>query len=200
MDANRWWDERYSNKEYIYGKEPNDFLREFVHRIPRGRVLCLAEGEGRNAVFLAERGYGVTAVDQSSVGLAKARALAEVRGVRLNTVVSDLGQLAIEPGAWQGIVSIWAHMPSKARAALHGRCAAGLAPGGVFLLEAYNPKQLGRGTGGPPDVDFLMDLSAVKNELSGLGFEIARELERDVNEGPFHNGVGAVVQVLAIKS
>ena len=194
-----FWDERYSKKEPTYGWEPNDFLREGISRIPPGKVLCLAEGEGRNAVFLAKQGYDVTAVDQSAVGLAKARGFAAERGVAIKTVQSDLSRFEIQPGAWQGIISIWAHVPSLVRGDLHKRCVAGLAPGGLFLLEAYSPKQLGRGTGGPSDLDLLMDLSVVRRELAGLQFEIACERERDVQEGPFHNGVGSVIQILAKK-
>lgn len=194
-----FWDERYSKKEPTYGWEPNDFLREGISRIPPGKVLCLAEGEGRNAVFLATQGYDVTAVDQSAVGLAKAQGFAAERGVAIKTVQSDLSRFEIQPGAWQGIISIWAHVPSLVRGDLHKRCVAGLAPGGLFLLEAYSPKQLGRGTGGPSDLDLLMDLSVVRRELAGLQFEIACERERDVQEGPFHNGVGSVIQILAKK-
>lgn len=194
-----FWDERYSKKEPTYGWEPNDFLREGISRIPPGKVLCLAEGEGRNAVFLAKQGYDVTAVDQSAVGLAKAQGFAAERGVAIKTVQSDLSRFEIQPGAWQGIISIWAHVPSLVRGDLHKRCVAGLAPGGLFLLEAYSPKQLGRGTGGPSDLDLLMDLSVVRRELAGLQFEIACERERDVQEGPFHNGVGSVIQILAKK-
>ena len=194
-----FWDERYSKKEPTYGWEPNDFLREGISRIPPGKVLCLAEGEGRNAVFLAKQGYDVTAVDQSAVGLAKAQGFAAERGVTIKTVQSDLARFEIQPGAWQGIISIWAHVPSLVRGDLHKRCVAGLAPGGLFLLEAYSPKQLGRGTGGPSDLDLLMDLSVVRRELAGLQFEIACERERDVQEGPFHNGVGSVIQILAKK-
>ncbi len=194
-----FWDERYSKKEPTYGWEPNDFLREGISRIPPGKVLCLAEGEGRNAVFLATQGYDVTAVDQSAVGLAKAQGFAAERGVAIKTGQSDLARFEIQPGAWQGIISIWAHVPSLVRGDLHKRCAAGLASGGLFLLEAYSPKQMGRGTGGPSDLDLLMDLAVVRRELAGLQFEIACERERDVQEGPFHNGVGSVIQILAKK-
>src|SRR4051794_7348230 len=98
------WNERYGAEEYVFGTEPNDFLRENAARIPAGPVLCLAEGEGRNAAFVAGLGHDTTAVDQSEVGLAKARALAEAKRVEVKTVVADLGQFRIEPGAWSGII------------------------------------------------------------------------------------------------
>ncbi|MCB0943304.1 MAG: class I SAM-dependent methyltransferase, partial [Mycobacterium sp.] len=142
------WDARYQGDDFVYGTAPNDFLRDQITRLPVGKVLCLAEGEGRNAVFLAERGFTVTAVDMSPVGLEKARRLAEQRGVALDTVVADLADFRLEPGAWDGIVSIFAHMPPAARRHLHHEVVAGLRPGGVFVLEAYRPEQLDYGTGG----------------------------------------------------
>lgn len=193
------WDERFSEPGYAYGTEPNGFLASVADRIPRGRVLCLAEGEGRNAVFLAGLGYEVTAVDTSTVGLTKAEALALDRGVSIETVNADLTDYPIEDGAWQGIVSIYCHLPPVVRAALHERCLRGLSPGGVFVLEGFTPRQLELGTGGPKSRELLMELEVIRQELPGLRFEVAREIEREVVEGEFHKGTAAVVQILAVK-
>lgn len=193
------WDERFSEPGFAYGTEPNDFLVSVVDHIPMGKVLCLAEGEGRNAVFLAERGYEVTAVDASAVGLAKAKALAEERGTTVETVLADLADYAIEPTAWQGIVSVFCHLPPVTRAALHERCLRGLAPGGVFVLEGFTPRQLVLGTGGPKSRELLMELEVVRQELPGLRLEIAREIERELAEGRYHKGRAAVIQILATK-
>lgn len=190
------WDARYSEPGYAYGTAPNDFLREMAGRIPPGPVLCLAEGEGRNAVFLAEQGHAVTAVDASSVGLAKAATLARARAVGLETVHADLADFAIKEGAWAGIVTVFAHLPPALRTRLHAAVVKGLRPGGVYLLEAYTPRQLDFGTGGPPDVSLLMTADGLRQELAGLELEICREVERDVVEGRFHSGRAAVVQVL----
>lgn len=191
------WDERYAQPGFAFGSAPNDFLVSVAARIPRGRVLCLAEGEGRNAVYLAGLGHEVLAVDQSRVGLAKARALAETRGVRIATEVADLGEYRIPPGAFDGVVSIFAHLPPGPRLRLHAQVVAGLRPGGVVAVEAYRPEQLGRGTGGPPTPDRFPTLAALRRELAGLRIEIAREIERDVLEGRYHTGRAAVVQLLA---
>ena len=192
------WDERYGASGFFYGTEPNDFLRERCAAIPAGGdVLCLAEGEGRNAVFLAGQGYRVVAVDQSAVGLGKATQLAADRGVRIETVVANLDGYAIEPGRWDGIVSIWCHLPTALRAAVHRQVVAGLKAGGVFLLEAYTPAQLQHGTGGPKDIDLLPTLAALRQELAGLDLLHAVECERLIHEGQGHAGLSAVVQVLA---
>lgn len=194
-----FWDERYSEPGYAYGTEPNDFLAEVAAALPPGPVLCLGEGEGRNAVHLAARGHAVTAVDASRVGLGKARALARERGVEIETVVADLADYAIRPAAWSGIVSIWVHLPPELRARVHRACVEGLVPGGAMVIEAYTPRQLAHGTGGPRDAILLLTLEALRRELEGLDFEITRELDREVHEGAFHRGLSSVVQVLARK-
>jgi hypothetical protein len=193
------WDERYASSEYVYGTTPNDFLVEQAGRIPQGPVLCLAEGEGRNAVWLAERGHVVTAIDRSAVGLAKARRLATAHGVRIETRHGDLAALEIEPGRWSAIVSIFAHVPPDVRRVVHRRVVDGLCPGGVLILEAYTPQQLRFRTGGPAVAKMAMQLGDLKDELAGLDFLIARECERDVIEGRYHTGRAHVVQLVGRK-
>lgn len=194
-----FWDDRFAEPGYAYGSEPNDFVRACAGAIPPGRVICLGEGQGRNAVFLATRGFDVTAMDQSRVGLERARALAHERGVTIATVAADLAEFELAPGAWQGIVSVFIHLPSALRRPVHERVVAGLAPGGVFVFEAYVPAQLELKSGGPEDLDRLPPLAALVAELDGLQFEIAREVERDVTEGRYHTGRAATAQILARK-
>ena len=193
------WDERYSSDEYVYGTKPNEFLASVANQIPTGKVLCLAEGEGRNAVYLAELGYEVTAVDASRVGLEKAQRLAEKRGAEIKTIIADLADFEIEENSWDGIVSIFCHVPPTIRKPLHRKVVAGLKTGGALVLEAYRPKQLEYGTGGPPVPELTMTLDGLTEELEGLELKHAAELDRDVTEGLYHTGIGAVVQVLAVK-
>jgi SAM-dependent methyltransferase len=196
MDA-KFWDERYAQSGFIYGTEPNEFLASVADRIPPGPVLTLAEGEGRNSLFLAGLCYEVTAVDQSEVGLAKARRLAEERGLKIATQQADLAEYVIGPGAWTGIASIFCHLPKSIRVPLHAAVVRGLRPGGVFILEAYTPQQVGRGTGGPQSIELLASLDDLKRELAGLEFLHAQELEREVREGQYHTGLASVVQIVA---
>jgi len=193
------WDQRYNTADYVYGTRPNKFLADVAGGIPRGRVLCIAEGEGRNAVYLAELGHEVVAVDASSVGLEKAEKLARERGVAIETVVADLADYEIEKNSFDAVVSIFAHVPPVIRAPLHRRIVAGLKPGGVLVLEAYTPDQIACGTGGPPVAELTMTLRALQDELRGLEFRHAVELRREVIEGSLHTGTGAVVQVVAVK-
>ena len=196
MDAD-FWNNRYGTPQFVYGETPNAFVAEMAKQIPTGPVLCLAEGEGRNAVHLAMLGHRVTAVDQSATGLAKARKLAAARGVDIETVLADLGNFIIEPGAWAGIVATFAHLPPAIRRQVHAQAAIGLRPGGVFVLEAYTPAQLAFDTGGPKTPELLMTLASLRDELAGLEMMIGRENEREVIEGDGHTGRGAVVQILA---
>ena len=196
MDA-AFWNNRFAAPHFIYGETPNAFVAEMAAQIPAGPVLCLAEGEGRNAVHLATLGHRVTAVDQSEAGLAKARRLAAARGVEIETVQADLGNFTIEPGVWSGIVATFAHLPPAIRHQVHAQAVRGLRPGGVFVLEAYTPAQLAFDTGGPKSPELLMTLAGLRDELAGLELLIGREIEREVIEGKGHTGRGAVVQVFA---
>lgn len=193
------WDERYKVDEHVYGTAPNEFLASHAHVIPRGRVLCLAEGEGRNAVFLAQQGYTVTAVDSSSVGLEKARRLSAAQGVELEFIHADLAEFDLGRDNWDGIISIFCHLPPELRRRVHREVPLALKFNGVFLLEAYTPRQSTFATGGPPNVDLMVSADALRDELARLSIEHLGETEREVLEGRGHVGRGAVVQMVATK-
>ncbi len=190
------WNERFAGDAYYYGTEPNDFLAAQASRWQPGhRVLCLAEGEGRNAVWLAQRGLDVTAVDLSDVGLDKTRQLAAARGVAVNTVHADLDHFDMGREAWDGIVAIFAHMPSGLRGRVWPRIAPALRPGGWFVSESYAPGQELRVTGGPRDVDMLPSADTMTAAFSDvLVTEHLWSGERDVREGQGHRGLALVTQ------
>lgn len=195
------WDEKYSQQDFFYGKEPNTFLVDNKERFFKGaRVLCLGEGEGRNAVFLASLGAEVTAVDGSSRGLDKVKMLAHEKNVTVKTIHADLNDYTIEPLSWDFIVSIWCHLPGELRQKVFASSEAGLVSGGFFVLEAYTPHQLQFNSGGPKDIDLLMSKEKILRELSKLEIIKLEELERDVHEGIGHKGMSAVVQVIARKA
>ena len=194
------WDQRYQENKPVYGEAANDFLVEQVGLLRPGTCLCLAEGQGRNAAWVAEQGFAVTAMDQSSVGMAKAAGLAAARGVALETAVGDLADFDLGSGKWDNIVSIFGHLPGPLRRDVHRRVVEALRPGGIFLLEAFTPDQLAtEGTGGPADPDMLLTIAKLKAELPELEVVFAREIVRPVNEGDYHKGDCAVVQFIARK-
>ncbi|HZW06647.1 MAG TPA: class I SAM-dependent methyltransferase, partial [Phycisphaerales bacterium] len=190
--------ERYTSDDLAYGAAPNDFLAAAADRLPRaGTALDIGAGEGRNALFLASRGLDVLAVDQSEVGMQKARRLAQQRGLKLATQAVDLRDFDAAPGSFDVVSSIFVHLPSPLRTLVHRRIAAWLKPGGLFLLEAYAPDQIERGTGGPKDPDMLASVATLVDELTGLEIDHSASLVRSVVEGRFHAGEASVVQLLA---
>ena len=197
------WNERYNEAEYVFGTEPNDFLRQVFENIPAGgKVLCLAEGEGRNAVFLAEQGYKVTAMDLSEVGLNKALKLASDKGVDIKIEVADLADYQFGEAQWDGIVSIWAHLPESVRQYVHAQITPALKPAGVFILEAYTEQQLTmEAVGGPPATqkERFESLAILRTELADLEEVISTEKLRMISEGKRHQCLSAVVQYLGQK-
>ncbi len=194
------WDLRYAEPGWAFGTEPNDFLRAQAARLaPASRVLCVAEGEGRNAVFLAGLGHQVHAVDAARIGLEKAEALARERGVTITTEVADLTDYRITPESYDAIVSIFAHLPAEARLRLHPRLVTALSPGGLLILEGYTPAQLRAGTGGPEAPSKFFTRGMLSRELTGLEWLLAQETEREVIEGRYHTGRAFVVQMVGVK-
>jgi len=162
--------------------------------------VSLAEGEGRNAVFLASLGLDVLGVDGSEVGLAKARKLAKLKGVSIRTEVADLATYAPPANSYGSVVSISAHLPSDVRRRLYPLVMQSLKPGGIILLEAYSKSQLARNTGGPKDPDMLLTADDIVNEFPNCEVVLCQEIEREVVEGEFHTGLAAVVQFIARKN
>ncbi len=173
------WYQQYAGDEYIYGTKPNSFLAEHVDLLV-GPVLSLAEGEGRNAVFLASQGLKVHGVDGSEVGLAKAQALALSQDVEIQTEIADLGMFEPTANCYGSVVSIFAHLPSTVRNRLYPFVERCLKPGGVIILEAYTEDQLARDTGGPKDPNMLMTHSKIKHEFPNIEPILLRTLERKV--------------------
>jgi 2-polyprenyl-3-methyl-5-hydroxy-6-metoxy-1,4-benzoquinol methylase len=191
------WNARYGDNDYFYGTEPNDFLRQNAESLPDGPMLCIADGEGRNSVFLASLGKDVHSVDISPVGVEKTRRLAADRGVVVNAQIGDLTDFNFGHNKWAAIISIFSHLPSALRRDVHRRVVESLQPGGVVLLEAYTPNQIGRGTGGPQVADMLMSEETLRDEFAGLEITLLQETVRDVVEGNGHTGTAAVVQLIA---
>ncbi len=192
------WNERYRSDEFAYGTEPNSFLAEHA-KLLNGPVLSLAEGEGRNAVFLASLGLDVLGVDGSEVGLAKAQKLADSKGVAIRIEVADLALYEPPANHYGSVVSISAHLPSVIRQRLYPLVEQSLKPGGIILLEAYSMSQLPRNTGGPKDPDMLMTAANIVKEFPNCEVLLCQEIERDVVEGQFHTGLASVVQFIGKK-
>ena len=194
-----YWDQRFTGEEFVYGKQPNDFLKQHAAGLAAGQALCLAEGEGRNAVFLAELGHQVCAQDISPMGLRKAKALAQQKGVNITTQCCDLAALDLKPNNLDLIAAIWMHVEPELRARVFEQAMEALRPGGHLLIEAYRPKQLEFSSGGPTRRELLVEAAQLQRELATLEPLILQEVERTITEGSAHQGRSAVVQFFGRK-
>ena len=195
---NEFWNTHYGTSEYAYGTEPNDFLKEQTFPI-NGKILCLAEGEGRNSVFLAKQGYEVTGVDFSQAGIEKINRLAQENGVEVTTICADLADFDCGENNWDGIVLIFAHLPEVVREKVHHQLYKALKPGGKLVVEAYRKEQLEHQTGGPKTLDLLYSKELLETDLNAFHQLSIEEKTRGVNEGKYHFGTAAVVQVVGLK-
>lgn len=194
------WDAAYQEEAYIFGTAPNDFLAAAYGYFPKGDLLSLGEGEGRNAVFLATHGHRVMAIDAAASGFLKGQRLAEENQVSVNWQHADLRDYFLGKERWDGILSIFCHLPPELRKKVHAGVVQALRPNGVFLLEAYAPEQLRYGTGGPKSIEMLPTLSELLHDFSGLNVLHAQTLERDVTEGIRHTGLAMVNQLVLRKN
>lgn len=174
------WNERYGTDELMWRAEPNRFLVEEVDAMTPGRALDLACGEGRNAVWLASEGWEVTGVDFSSAGLAKARAMAQERGVKVQWVEADAVTWTPPQGAFELVAVMYLHLPADERRTALGHAAEALAPKGVLLVVGHDTTNLAEGFGGPQDSTVLFTAEDVAGDLDGLRMERAERVERPV--------------------
>jgi len=195
------WERRFRTPDYLFGTEPNSFLKSQAHRLKVGQTaLAIADGEGRNGVWLAERGLHVHAVDISPAALAKARALAERRGVVLCTEQADLEHWPWPREAYDIILAIFIQFAGPT---LRGRIFAGikqaLKPGGLLLMQGYRPEQLSYRTGGPPHIDYLYTRPMLEAAFADLTELKIHEHDSVVNEGTAHVGMSALVDLVGVK-
>lgn len=195
------WDERYNVPEFIFGTEPNVFLTQQAYRLTPGqRVLAVADGEGRNGVWLAQQGLSVLSVEGSAVAQAKAKKLAQERGVSLDFECADLLQWQWGEARFDAVVAIFIQFAAPAgRKILFEGMKAALKPGGLLLLQGYTPRQLEFKTGGPSSAENMYTEAMLRELLAG--WEILQLCEHDehISEGAHHHGMSALIDVVARK-
>jgi cyclopropane fatty-acyl-phospholipid synthase-like methyltransferase len=195
--SNEFWDTRYGEPGYAYGTEPNAFLVSKAHLLKSGMTaLAVADGEGRNGVWLASQGLDVLSVDSSDVGLRKARELAASRGVAIRTVQADLGRWPWPHAAFDVVVSIFAHFAPELRARLHQAMLVALKPGGLLILEAFTPEQLNYASGGPRAPEMLYTAGMLRADFAGGEVLELTETHAELAEGRYHSGLAAVVRLV----
>jgi len=200
-DARAFWDQRFSDPDYIFGRTPNLFLVSQAQRFrPGQRVLDVATGEGRNAVWLAEQGCDVMGIDISPLGIDKAKRLAAERGVSAQFQVADLREWYWQPAAFDAIVSIFIQFAApEDRTRLFEGFESTLKPGGILVLQGYTPKQIEYKTGGPPQVEHMYTSELLKQAFARLEILHLREHEQVLSEGTKHVGRSALIDLVARK-
>lgn len=198
-DAAATWNSRYAGDSYHFGTEPNAWLKAHAGALPAGgRVLCVADGEGRNSVWLAQQAHLVDAFDISEVGVAKARQLAASRGVSVNFSVADCDHYAWPASACDGVVAIFIQFADPAlRERLFARMVACLKPGGVLVLQGYTPRQLEYGTGGPSQLSHLYTPELLSEAFAALDIEVLEAYDAELSEGERHVGRSALIGLVA---
>ena len=195
------WDQRYASDDYHFGVEPNAFLVAEAHRIPPGaHVLAVADGEGRNGVWLAGQGALVHAVEGSAAAIAKAKRLAAKRGVTLEIEHADLYQWHWPVAAYDAVVAIFVQFVNvEDRPAFFRNMERALKPGGVLLLEGYGAGQLAYGTGGPRHEPQLYTEELLAAAFADMQIETLRAYDAVIEEGTAHSGMSALVDLVAVK-
>ena len=195
------WNKRFENEAYIFGLEPNEYLRAHASLLTTGsRVLCVADGEGRNSVWLARQGLRVDAFDISPVGVAKARALAAQAGVAVEFSVADCDQWPWPAATCDAVVAIFVQFADPAmRERLFANIIRTLKPGGLLVLQGYTPKQLEYKTGGPPILSHLYTAELLRTAFASLQIVELREYEAELTEGTQHHGHSALIGMIARK-
>lgn len=204
MNQQNFWNQRYADEHYAYGTLPNDYLKEKSAELRPGKILLPAEGEGRNAVFMAKLGWEVEAFDQSTAGKNKALLLAEHHDVKISYTISDVENIRYPENSFDALAFIFAHFPTEQRRNYHRKLDGFLKPGGNLIIEGFSKKQatfqqLNPKSGGPRDAAMLYDLEELKKDFNDFEFIEATEEKVVLAEGEFHQGEALVIRIFAVK-
>ncbi|UII24103.1 class I SAM-dependent methyltransferase [Fulvivirga ligni] len=198
------WDDRYEETGFAYGSAPNEFFKLWLEKLSPGKILMPADGEGRNGVFAAEKGWDVTSMDLSEEGKKKAMALAIDKQVPLQYIVGDLNDLSFEESSFDAIGLIYAHFPGPIKSKLHQKLNLYLKPGGIIIFEAFSKSHLpivqqNPAVGGPRDLETLFSTEEIENDFCNYENLYLKEELNELSEGKYHNGTGSVVRFVGKK-
>lgn len=198
------WDDRYGKKEFAYGEEPNNYLKEQLTKIDIGTILLPAEGEGRNGVYAATLGWNVFAFDQSAEGKKKAKQLADKHQVQIKYEVGEFQTLKYQANQFDVIALIYAHFPADKKSDYHKVLTSYLKPNGIVIFEAFSKKHVAYNSknekiGGPKDIAMLFSVEEIKFDFDNFEVIELSEQEIELNEGLYHNGQGSVIRFVGRK-
>ena len=193
------WDDRYKSEDFAYGEGPNNYLKTQLEKLPTGKILFPAEGEGRNAVFAAKLGWDVSAFDISLEGKMKALRLAQKKNVELIYKVGKLESLDFEAEYFDAMALIYAHFPASIKSFYHTTLDNYIKIDGIIIFEAFSKKHLdylneNERVGGPKDIASLFSIDEIKSDFSNYEIIELQEKEIELKEGIYHNGLGSVIR------
>lgn len=191
-----FWNERYAQKEYVYGRDANEFFKEKLRTLKPGKLLLPCDGEGRNAVFASKLGWQVTAFDASKEAKKKAMKLAEEHQVDINYFIADVNDVELEQ-KFDTIALIYAHFPSNLRKKFHNKLIKWLKPDALVIIEAFHKDQLGKASGGPKDIDLLYAKKDLEDDFKDLRIIESNKFSVSLAEGNYHSGLANVVRLVA---
>ena len=195
-----FWNDRYNEKEYVYGEHPNYFFAEQIDKFNSGTIILPCEGEGRNAVYAALKGWKVKAFDSSESGKAKALNLAKTKQVTIEYEVEDASSINYPSESADLVVFIYAHFPPKVRHQIHQKAINWLNPCGKIILEAFNPNQLNHHSGGPKEVSMLYTESMILEDFKQLKVDLIKSSEIVLSEGKYHQGEASIIRFIGTKN
>ncbi|WKK81454.2 methyltransferase domain-containing protein [Marivirga arenosa] len=194
-----FWNERYAQDTFVYGTEPNEFLRDNLKKMEAGKIILPCDGEGRNAVFAALLGWQVNAFDFSSSAKAKANKLAKEMNVSPHYETADIHEKEYPENSANVVALIYAHFPEELRKLAHQKAIKWLKPGGKIILEAFNPDQINNNSGGPKNVEMLYTKEILKEDFKDLNIELLEITETHLTEGKYHEGKADIIRLIATK-
>ena len=190
-----FWNQRYAENEWVYGQGPNNFFKKFIDSNKRGTLLLPADGEGRNSVYAASKGWEVNAFDYSEVAQKRALEFAESKKVKINFELESIQDFKTKK-KYDVVALIYIHLPEVLRKSFHKEIYESIKPGGFLVFEAFAKEQLGFDSGGPKDLELLYDAPSLCSDFPFLHLLTCEQIETNLNEGPFHQGKAALLRMI----
>jgi SAM-dependent methyltransferase len=197
--TNEFWDKRYSEENFAYGKEPNFYFKQEIHKLSPGKLLLPGEGQGRNAVYAAKIGWHVTAIDLSSAAKERALKLAQENNVKIEYYVTPLEKYDFRKNEFDSSALVFTHFPPENRNKIHSLIIKSLKPGGILIIEAFSKKQINNTSGGPKELSMLYTLADLMNDFKETEILESYETQTNLDEGTYHRGKADVIRMVVKK-
>jgi SAM-dependent methyltransferase len=195
-----FWDDRYAQSEYVYGTEPNRFFKVVLSELTPAKLWLPGDGEGRNGVYAARKGWDVEVFDFSEEARKKAIQLAETYGVDIDYRTDSYETVEVQAEHFDMVGLFYTHAVPATRTVLHRKAVQALKPGGVLTVEYFSKDQLGKNSGGPKDIEMLMSKKELRQDFESLNIIYIEEISTLLSEGAYHQGLASVVRLIAKKN